>query len=554
MAEMQAGESGAPVAAEAVVDKKKGISGVWIVPIVAALVGLFLVWKTFTQEGPTITVSFNSAAGITVGKTKVRFRAVDIGVVEDIEIAENLQSVDLKIKMDKGTGPYLRDDTKFWVVKPRIVAGEIQGLDTLTKGAYIAIEPSEVGQKRRKFRGLERPPLVTAGDAGSFFRLRADSKGGLGLGSPVFFRQIEVGRVTDVELDESGEFVNFLVFVDAPHDDRITRTTRFWNAGGVDFTLDANGVQIETTSFVTMLLGGIEFDTPVTMTEAQPADEDFVFRLYSSQRDSQRQRFEVKEYYLVYFTENVRGLVPGAPVEFRGLKIGEVLDVRLVFDLSTQDVEVPVLLEIEPERIVGASLEPDDPEDLREAVLHGLRARLKAGNLLTGRRVIDFDFYPDAPEANVDFSQQYPVLPVMPSPLAGIAEGMASIVGKLNEMPLEQIGKNLETASAGLGDAVGDGQLADSIERMAVVLANLEQVSADFKGEITPQMAETLRETQMTMEELRRGLAAGSPLRQEMRRLLVEMADAAQSIRLLTDYLERNPESLVFGKKRENQE
>lgn len=554
MAEMQPGDAGAPVAAEAVVEKKKGISGVWIVPIVAGLVGLFLVWKTFTEEGPTISLTFNSAAGITVGKTKVRFRAVDVGLVEDIEISENLQSVVLSVKMDKGAAPFLRDDTKFWVVKPRIVAGEIQGLDTLTKGAYIAMEPSETGAKRRKFRGLERPPLVTAGDAGSFFRLRADSKGGLGLGSPVFFRQIEVGRVTDVELDESGEFVNFTVFVDAPHHHRITRATRFWNAGGVDFTLDANGVQIETTSFVTMLLGGIEFDTPVTMTEAQAADEDFVFRLYSSQRDSQRQRFEVKEYYLVYFTENVRGLVPGAPVEFRGLKIGEVLDVRLVFDLSTQDVEVPVLLEIEPERIVGASLEPDDPEGLREAVLHGLRARLKAGNLLTGRRVIDFDFYPDAPEANVDFSQQYPVLPVMPSPLAGIAEGMASIVGKLNEMPLEEIGKNLETASAGLGDAVGDGQLADSIERMAVVLANLEQVSADFKGEITPQMAETLRETQMTMEELRRGLAAGSPLRQEMRRLLVEMADAAQSIRLLTDYLERNPESLVFGKKRENQE
>ncbi|THB78254.1 MAG: MCE family protein, partial [Desulfobulbaceae bacterium] len=375
-----------PSAASPVIQKKRSISIVWLVPLVALLVGGWLAYKGLTEKGPVITISFETAEGLEVGKTKVKFKDVEVGVVKELKIGKDLQGVVLTVEMQKGAEPYLTENSKFWVVKARVGTSEVSGLSTLLGGVYIGMEPSREGQLIDHFVGLEKPPIVTSDMKGKHFYLNAGRLGSLDSGSPVYFRQIRVGRVVDYKLDDNGANVVIHIFIDSPFDQFVRENSSFWLASGLDLQLTADGLRVDTESVVSMLVGGIAFSSSLDDSIKAEAQENSRFTLYRTRDEAMDQKYTIEEYYYVEIFETIRGLSVGAPVEFRGLRIGSVKEIEARADFEQLEFSTMVKIGIEKERLNFDTM-PDEPPEvqIRRMVAKGLRAQLKTGNLLTGQ-------------------------------------------------------------------------------------------------------------------------------------------------------------------------
>jgi len=526
---------------EAIVKTKKGFSFslVWLVPVVAALIGGWLVYKALSEKGPTVTITFETAEGLEAGKTKIKYKDVEVGQVDSIDLAKDLAHVIVTAEMNKDAGPYLSENTRFWVVRARVAAGGVSGLGTLFSGAYIGVDPGKPGKATRSFKGLETAPIITFGVPGRLFILKAETLGSLDIGSPVYYRQIKVGQVVAYELDKDGKAVDIKVFIHAPHDQEVWKNTRFWNASGLDVTLDASGIKVNTESFVTMMVGGIAFDIPPHLEPGGPAPEGEVFRLYQRREKIFEHEYKERKPWVLYFNGSVRGLEVGAPVEMRGIKIGEVTDITLEFDQKKGAFRIPVLIGVEPERIqfVGTGKELSPAERMHGMdilVGKGLRAQLKTGSLLTGQLLISLDMYPDAPPAKINWEGKYPEFPTIPTPMEEITRSVTRIVEKFDKLPLEQIGNDLRDTMA---------HLNKTTEALRKMVKNLDE-------SLVPAASTSLDQVQKTLVKVDRLLNAESPTGHELKRALGELAEAARSISILADYLERHPNSLVFGKEK----
>lgn len=532
-----------------IIETRRNVSLVWLIPLVAALIGGWLAFKAISEQGPTITITFDSAEGLEAGQTKIRYKNVEVGQVETIRLSADLSEVIVTAKLVKGSESYLTQRTRFWVVRARVAAGEVSGLETLLSGAYIALDPVPAGEPSRTFRALKKPPIVTTGDPGRQFILRAPTLRSLDVGSPVYYRQIRVGQVIGYELDEEGQEVNIKIFVDAPHYHRVRKNTRFWDGGGLDVSITTAGVDINTESFVSLMIGGVAFDTPTTLEASEPAEEGEIFRLYPNQQATKERTYAKKEYYVLYFDSSVRGLAPGAPVELRGMKVGQVMDIRLEFHPEDDEFQVPVLIEIEPDRIavVGERAVNSD-KTLKKLVAKGLRAQLKTGNLLTGQLLVDLVFLSDAPPAKVVYRGRYAQLPTVPTPLEEITGKLASILGRLERLPIEEIAANLHDAVKGTSQLVNSQQLSEAARGLKEVVRESQAMMQTMNQDITPALSETLLQVQSTLATVEQELERTSPFQQQLNRLFQELTTASRSIRLLADYLERHPEALLRGK------
>jgi paraquat-inducible protein B len=538
MNEQQIEETGASGAARAVVRPKKSVSIVWIVPLVALLIGGWLAYRAITEKGPTIIITFQSAEGLEAGKTKIKFKDVEVGQVEEIRLNPDLSQVMVTAQLTKDAKNYLSENTRFWVVRARIAGGGVSGLGTLFSGAYIGMDPGKPGKTVRSFKGLETPPIVTTDLPGRHFMLKAERLGSLDIGKPVYFRQIQVGQVVAYELEKDGQSVDIKIFIHAPHHERVHKNTRFWNAGGLDVSVDASGIQVNTESFVTLMIGGIAFETPTDSEPGPVAQEGEIFRLYDRWQDIYKETYVKKTRWLLHFEGSVGGLSVGAPVKFKGIKIGEVVDINLEFDHDAMAFRIPVVIEIEPERITWTGRETIARERGTEILVEkGLRAQLKQGNLLTGQLYIDVDMYPDAPPRKIVYIGKYPEIPTIHTPIEKITKGITKIVDRLEKLPLEQIGNDLRQILA---------HLNKSTEQLVKLMKNLDET-------VAPAATDTLERSQTTLMKLDRLLSAESPTGHELKRVLTELADAARNISVLADYLGRHPESLVFGKEKRDE-
>ncbi len=510
MSERNPEDSAPPAIAEAVVETRRRPSIVWLIPLIAALVGGFVAWRTFSERGPEITIRFATADGLEAGKTKIEYKSVELGVVEEIRLAPDLSHVLCRARMVKGAEAYLREGTRFWVVRARVAGGQVSGLGTIFSGAYIGLDPAREGAPARTFQGLEVPPVVTTDDPGRHFVLHSYHAGAVEVGTPVFFRRIRVGQVVASELDASGDFVTIQIFVDAPHDERVHAATRFWNASGIDFSLGADGMSVDTESVVSMLIGGIAFETP-ERDGGEPAADGAVFPLYENRAATQRQIYTEKTQWLVYFDQSVRGLVHGSPVEFRGIRVGQVRDVRLEMDPERRHLRIPVVIEIEPERFGHVDLTPEERRQrLDGLVAAGMRAQLKSGNLLTGQLTVALDIHEEAAPAQIVWQQPYPVFPTIPTPLEEITETLTSLVKRLEKIPFDRIGADLSA----------------SLVAARASLVQAERTLASTNALVSPD----------------------SSLSRELRRALAELTDAARSLGLAADQIERDPSSVIFGR------
>jgi len=534
---------------EAVVARQGRVSIVWLVPLVALVIGGWLAYKTWSEQGPTVSISFKSAAGLQAGKTKVKFKDVDVGTVTTIEVAEDLAGVVVTAQLVAGAEAYLREGTRFWVERPRVTASRVTGLETLLSGAYVAIDPATEGRAARDFVGLEEPPLFTTSDPGRKLVLRAAALGSLNIGSPVYYRDIQVGQVVGYQLDADGKGVSVDVFIAAPHDRLVLTTTRFWNASGVEVRLSAEGVAVDTQSLLALMIGGIGFDTPELLDPGTPAEESAQFPLYASREQAHERSFLYKERYLLYFSGSVRGLEVGAPVLLRGIRVGQVLDVELKLDVQAFAFRIPVLVEVEPERVgLIGDLGPLGVEDMvARLVAEGLRAQLKSGNLLTGALYVDLDFHPDAPPATLVREGEYRVVPTVAAPLDAIATKANQFLDTLQGLPLAEIGEDLRETLKSVRELAESPELAASLEALERTLEEVGVTATSYQG-LTPKVEAALRQTQATLAAAEGFLGTDSAVTGELRRLLRELTAAARSLRAMAEYLERHPEALLKGK------
>ncbi len=532
-------------------------SAIWIVPIVASVIGLGLAVKAILETGPAITIEFASAEGLEAGKTRIKYKDVDVGKVSTIQLEKGLTHVRVRARMVPEVAPYLTQTTRFWVVRARVAAGEISGLGTLFSGAYIAMEPGRQGPEKRQFKGLSSPPVVTLDMPGHYFNLRAVKLGSLDVGSPVYYRQIKVGQVVKYGMMPDGSAVEVQIFIEAPNDQRVNRNTRFWNASGVNVNVSASGVRINTESLATLLEGGIAFETPANLVPGGPVDaKRHVFTLYPSHEQINEPAYAKKVYFISYFDETVRGLAVGAPVEFRGIKIGEVADIRLEFNPEQASFRIPVLSYIEPGRIVMAGRGEASSRDIwAKLVKKGLRAQLRTGVLLTGQLYISLDLHPKAKPAQLHVSAGYPVLPTVPEPVQEITTSVTQILSRLQKVPIEQIGRDLQEAVANVKNLSGSAELTAAVKALNQSLAQLHRFSLKMNTDLAPRMQTLLDQTRKTMTAGQRALTAAdkmmnseSPLSYECRQALQEVAKAARSVNALAQLLEQNPQALIYGK------
>lgn len=514
---------------------------IWLVPLVAVLAGGWLAVRAILEKGPTVTISFRTAEGLEAGKTKIRYRAVEIGVVKSIALAEDRASVTVTAELVKDAEPFLVEDSRFWVVRPRIAGAGVSGLGTLLSGAYIGVDVGKSREERRHFTGLEQPPVLTSGLPGREFALRADDLGSVSHGTPVFFRKLEVGEVVAYELDKDGGGFNVRIFVHAPYDRFVSLSTRFWHASGIDVSLEAGGIKVNTESIAAILLGGIAFGVPPGAPPAVPAAAGATFRLHANRAEAFRREDTRTRHVALVFHESVRGLEVGAPVDFRGIVVGEVVGIGVDLDETRKQIAVRVEAQLFPDRLwrrarSGAELTAEQSRaELERSVAAGLRGQLRTGNLLTGQLYVALDFFPNAPKAAVDWTREPLQLPTVGGGLQELQATLASIASKLDRIPYEQIAGDLRQALQGLSRTLGE----------------VDALVKRLDTEVAPELKATLEEARRTFAHAERTLAADSPLQQEMREALREVSRAAAAVRGLADALERQPESLLRGRREE---
>ncbi len=571
-----------PEIADAEVRTRGGISIVWLVPIVAAATAGWLIFTTLAEKGPTITIRFDTAEGLEAGKTKVKYKDVEVGLVEEVRLSDDLSNIIVRAEMKKGVEAHLTDKTRFWVLRPRLTATGVSGLGTLVSGVYIEADLAP-GGRRDDFVGLEEPPLVRSGEAGREYVLSAASLGSISRGSPISFRGIAVGEVQGYELAADNRHVELNIFIKAPHDKIVRPGTRFWNASGIDATLDADGVRVAMESVQSLLIGGIAFETPPAAMISEPSPAGTRFELFEDYELQREERYRERTTFVSYFEGSVRGLSEGAPVEFRGIRVGTVTDVRLEFNPETQKLRIPVVFDIEPERVRDVSeVREGGPYKTVEAlVARGLRAQLRQGNLITGQLLVTLDFHPDAEPAALRFGGPHPEMPAIPSKLDQIARSVNQVLSEIASLPLaelvadirsavrsvetsvdalatDEVSKDLRAAFQSMESLVESPEIRRLLVSLDDTMQKVHNLVARVDNDAGPLIA-SLRETSdaarkaieqanLTMHSARDLVGEDSMVRHNLVNMLSELTEAARSIRVLADYLEQHPEALVKGK------
>jgi paraquat-inducible protein B len=534
-----------------------GLPWVWAVPVVAAIVAGWLGYRALIEQGPTITISFPTADGIEADRTTIRYKNVELGRVTGVGLTPDGSRVVVTAAMRREAAPRLHTDTEFWVVQPRITPSGVTGLTTIVSGAYIGMLPGNGAEGVHSFTGLETPPPKDGLVGGREFILIANRLPSVSDQSPVYYHGVQVGEVTGHELSDRDGSVSVRIFVYSPHDSLIHTESRFWTSSGVQLELGAQGVKIGTESLLTMIAGGIVFDTPEAALSGSPSPPASTFRLYAAREAAEEAAERVRVAYRLFFPDSLRGIGVGTPVELRGITVGRVSEVNLEYDPSDDTIRIPVTVEIEPERIaMPGELSLQDPSEVtnrifERLVAEGLHARIASGNLLFGQRVIELEFVRNAPPARLVNSKPYPELPtVAGGGFEEVADSATRFLDKVSALPLDQLVGEIRNMVTHADGVIASPDVKRSLHVLDRTLGNAERLTRDAQMQVGPLFASI----NSAADQLKATIALlGNDPRSsnDLMRTLAELKDAARSIRVLADYLERHPESLLRGKPQE---
>ncbi len=519
--------------------RRSSFSPVWIIPLVAAALGLWLVGRHYAAQGPEISVRFENAEGLIAGKTPVLCRSVPIGTVSEIDLADDSNGVVVKIAMTRPATRLLVEDSQIWVVRARYSSAGISGLNTLVTGNYVELQPGVSRNAQRNFTGLENPPATPPGVPGLRFKLVAEQAGGLGPGASIIYKGILVGKLeTRVFHPESGA-VEFTAFIDQAYAGLVDEKTRFYNSGGLDLKVGADGIQLRSGTLESLLTSGVTFTEPKTKNAPLRALADGrSFTLYGSLGEANKVEFNPSLPYLLLFAGSVRGLSPDAPVEFRGIRVGSVDGASFKYLPGDPERRVPVLIKIDPALLFDRpSRDAAAAQALMvESVGQGLRATLKTGSLLTGQLYVDLDFQKDAPLAVVTHAEGYDVLPTTSSSgLEDLQAKAAALLDKLKALPIETTVEHLNQTLAEARRAVANlDQLTGSGSALDKSLKNAEKITADLSS--SNDISATLHNIRGASEKLNLTISS----------LGAQFSEVGENLGQATDTVKRQPWRLIW--------
>ncbi|MGR5132194.1 intermembrane transport protein PqiB [Vibrio alfacsensis] len=521
---------------------KKQISAIWIIPILALAMGAWMLFQYVTSTGPQITLKLPTAEGIEVGKTEIKALNVKVGVITDVKLSKGYDHIIATAQMNKDAKRMLREDSMFWVVKPRIGRDGISGLETLLSGAYIQLQPGSSGKEKEKFTVLDVPPIAAPDAEGLRLVLTHRSAGKLGVGDPVIYKGFTVGRVESTSFDVETRRALYQLFIFKPYDSLVRTKTHFWLSSGVDLQLNAEGFEVKFGSLESMLTGGVTFDTlPGSGTSNQVTEDMKHFRLFDDVKQVREGMYDEYIEFVMMFEESVRGLKRKAPVEYRGLRIGTVMKVPMRMPTPEEDFsakKIPVLVRIELGRVYD-DLPADKlsmfKEQLKNEFAKGLRGTLKTGNLLTGALYIDTDFFP---EEEPYVASQFEGLDVFPTKQGGFAQVQRQVndfLNKINHLPMEEtltsLNATLKTSERTLASAE---RVANSVDKL-LNQKETQQIPADIR--------QSLQQLQTTLD----GYGPSSTMYNEMESTLKELEQVMAEFKPVLKQLNEKPNSLVFG-------
>ena len=545
---------------QAVLRRRRRFSFIWLIPIVAAFIAIYLIVTTLLDRGPLITITFRTGNGLQANQTQVTHKNVSLGMVEDVKLTDDLSRVVVHVRMNRQGAGILTDHARFWVVRPRLSTGNISGLETLVSGAYIEVDPGAPGgTSTRNFTGLEEPPGMRSDEPGKSFVLKAKRLGSLGAGAPIFYRDVSVGEVLSYDLGDGLGPVTINVFVRQPYDKFVHENTHFWNASGLSVSLGSQGVHVEVESLQAILSGGIAFETPHIRTTAPVSKPDREFTLYDDKGEADAAGFQKTIQFVTYFKSSVGGLGRGSPVQVFGVQIGTVRDVQLIMDQAKASIVARVAFDLQPERVFSENEvnRQTDPAQITDALVRqGMRAVLESSNFITGQKAISLSYVPNAQPAEIGHEDEAIVMPSQPGGLDNITTSLSDIATKIDAIPFDQIGKNLNETLASVNHVVSGPDVKNSLQKLSETLTDVQHLVRHADRGLDPVLQKLPKISADLQQAISRANAAlgeggyggNSDFQRNISRLLDQVNDAARSIRLFADFLDRHPEALIRGR------
>ncbi|HEY0193037.1 MAG TPA: MlaD family protein [Kofleriaceae bacterium] len=520
-------------------------SAVWIVPVLAVLAAGGLGLRAYLRRGPTIHITFDTADGLEAGKSDVRYKNVPVGKIDTVELAPDRSRILVTVKLDRGAASLAAKDSQFWVERPRVGVGGVSGLGTLLSGAYIGVDPGKENDHSNKFTGLEKPPGVTHDQVGRTFKLDAVDGGSLAVRSPVYYRRTQVGQISEMSLAADGKHVNIELFIDSPYYRNVTGTSVFWNASGLDVAIDASGLHVDTQSLATVVAGGLAFGVREGDPPGEQASEGARFLLYDDKVHAMARPDTVTLPLAMRFRQPLRGLGIGAAIDFEGVRIGQVNAINLGYEANGRAFYSDVEATVYPERLGRAYAALVDeagktgktgPQILQSLVGRGLRAQLRAGNLLTGQFYIVLSWPSIKTPVTVAEREGVWVVPTEGGggdQIQQIQDKVESIVAKVEKIPFDQIG----------------GDMREAAHAATSLLGHLDKTIVPSAQQLVERADAAMAALRDSLAALRDNVAApDSAIQQTTRATMEQFEQAARSLRGLADYLQHHPESILRGR------
>lgn len=536
-----------PNSNEVIVRETKKLPAIWIVPLIALMLGIWMAVSNYLTRGPEITITFPTAEGIEAGKTKIKALSVDVGIVETVQLSKDLKNVKVIARIQHKAAALLREDSSFWVVRPRIGTSGVSGLNTLLSGAYIELAPGNAKQGARSFKGLDEAPTTAPTVPGLHLTLFSDEANSVSVGDPVLHRGYRVGRVENTKFDAETQKLNINIFIESPYDNLVSNLTRFWNSSGITFQASASGIKLQTSSLESLLVGGVAFDLPNGASAGEKVEDYYEFKLYADAASINENPYQHYEPYILLFDTSVYGLVEGAPVLYRGLRIGTVMGVSFKYlhidETRTKDrsPQIPVLIHLEPGRWLGKDTQQAKIKavaDIEKSVTAGMRATLTTGNLLTGALIVSFDFFEQTDQASIKLLGDYKSIPTVSTGLGHIQSKFSRLLDKFNELPLNPVLQETNTTMEQITKTLISADL--SIKELTNILENSD----------TQQLPESFNNTLAELQTTLQGISPDSDLYLDLSNSLDQLNSTLKSVERLSHEIESKPNSLIFSKQK----
>ncbi|OBU16866.1 paraquat-inducible protein B [Photobacterium aquimaris] len=527
--------------AEAKVQRLKQVSPIWIVPLVALAIGIWMFVQYLNSQGPVITIRLPNASGIEVGKTAIKSLNVKVGVVTKVQLSKDYSYITVTAQMNNDTGRMLKNDTLFWVVKPRIGKGGVSGLDTLLSGSYIEMQPGEGKKDKDHFVALDVPPVAPADAKGLRVILTSRQAGKLGVGDPVLYDGFTVGRVEKVSFDINSKRANYQLFIFEPYDSLVRTSSNFILASGVKVQVGAEGFNVKIGSLESLITGGVTFTTPADDQGTPQLKQKAYYRLYDNRTAVREKMFERHLDFVMLFSESIRGLKAGAPIEYRGIQIGTVQKVPLRLPTSQEGFtskQIPVLIRIDLGRVYDRSDEgtlASLKTNLEKEFKLGLRATLKTGNLLTGALYIGTDVYKAEKPVKQMTYDGYDLFPTKTGDLAEVQKQLTNLLNKFNKLPVEDT-LNSMTAT-----------LKASEKTMATMQKAINDLDRLLKQKDTQALPGDVRASLKQIQTTLNGFGPDAAPYQNLEGALTRFEAVMTELQPVLRQINEKPNSLVFG-------